>query len=152
MKEYLLKTLAIDNQWAITVGLTIIRIGIGLIFVKHGFKKVLGGYEEWLWTGQQMQYFGIYFFPLFWGICAVLVEFVGGIMLTLGLGTRVAAVFMAFTMFVAMIMHISKGDSWGYISFPLSQMVVFIGLFFAGSGPYSVDARLIDWLKATFMG
>lgn len=148
MKNHLLRMLAIDNQWVITVGLTIIRVGMGLLFVTHGWKKVIGGYETWLWMGQQMQHLGIFFFPLFWGICAMLAEFVGGIMLTFGLGTRYAALFMAFTMFVAVVMHIQKGDSWGYISFPLSQMIILIGLFFAGSGPYSFDARLLEWLTS----
>jgi putative oxidoreductase len=148
MKNFLLKTLAIDNQWAITVGLTIIRVGMGLLFITHGWKKVIGGYETWLWMGQQMQYLGIFFFPLFWGICAMLSEFVGGIMLTFGICTRYVVLFMAFTMFVAVVMHIKKGDSWGVISFPLSQMIIFIGLFFAGSGPYSVDVRLLDRLSS----
>ena len=121
------------------IGLTIIRIGMGLLFIGHGSLKIMRGTSELRWTGEQMANLGITFFPLFWGICAMLSEFVGGICLTLGLGTRIAAAFMAFTMLVAVIHHIVKGDSYGYISFPLSQMIVFLGLLFAGSGMFSLD-------------
>ena len=126
------------------LALTVLRIGIGLLFVGHGYLKVVRGYDEWLWTGQQMKYIGITFWPLFWGICAMLAEFGGGICLTLGFCTRIAAAFMAFTMFVAVSHHIGKGDSYGYISFPFSQMIIFIALMIAGSGPYSLDYFLFS--------
>ncbi len=97
---------------------------------------------ELIWTGEQMANLGLTFAPLFWGICAMLSEFLGGISLTLGLCTRLTTPFMAFTMLVAVIHHIAKGDSYGYISFPLSQMVVFIGFVIAGSGFFSLDYYL----------
>ncbi len=121
------------------IGLTVLRIGIGILFIGHGYLKLIKGTSEWLWLGQQMGNLGITFAPLFWGICAALSEFVGGICLTLGLGTPVAAAFLAFTMFTAVIHHIIKSDSYGYISFPLSQMIIFIALVIAGSGTFSLD-------------
>lgn len=128
-----------STQENMLVGITVIRIGIGILFIIHGALKLIRGKEELVWTGQQMANVGITFAPLFWGICAMLSELVGGICLTLGLGTRIAAAFMAFTMLIAVIHHIKKGDSYGYISFPLSQMIIFIGLLIAGSGKYSLD-------------
>jgi putative oxidoreductase len=86
-----------------------------------------------------MKHLGIRFAPLFWGICAMLSELLGGISLTLGLATRLATPFMAFTMFVAIIYHLKKGDSYGYYSFPISQLIIFVALFITGSGPYSLD-------------
>lgn len=121
------------------IGLTVIRMGIGILFIGHGYLKIARGKAELLWTGQQMANFGITFAPLFWGILAMLSELLGGISLTLGLGTRIAAFFMSCVMIVAIRYHIKNGDSYGYISFPLSQLVIFIGLFITGSGVYSLD-------------
>lgn len=132
------------SMQSLMIGLAIIRSGVGSLFIVHGFLKIYRGVPELRWTGEQMKYLGITFAPLFWGTCAMLAEFVGGICLTLGLATRIAAPFMAFTMFVAVNHHIGKGDSYGYISFPLSQMFTFIGLFFTGSGIYSLD-YLLGW-------
>jgi putative oxidoreductase len=121
------------------IGLTIIRIGVGILFIGHGYLKLSRGISELTWTGQQMANLGITFAPLFWGICAMLSELLGGISLTLGLGVRLATPFMIFTMFVAIVYHLRKGDSYGYYSFPMSQLVVFLGLLIAGSGIYSLD-------------
>lgn len=131
-----------DSAYAQEIGLTIIRIGIGSTFIWHGLRKYLNGLPEMQWLGQQMANLGITCFPIFWGVCAASAEFLGGICLTFGFGTRIACVFMVFTMFVAVVHHIKKGDSWGYISFPLTCMIVFIGLLFAGSGMYSLDYLL----------
>ena len=121
------------------LGLMIIRIGLGLIFIRHGYPKVFKGVAEWQWLGDQMANIGITFWPIMWGFMAACTEFFGGIGLVLGLGTRVCAFFLAFVMFVATIMHITKSDPWGYISHPLSLCVVFIGLMVAGGGYFAVD-------------
>lgn len=134
MKELLFSSSAMQ-----AVGIAIIRVGVGALFIGHGYLKLSRGPGEWLWTGQQMANLGITFFPMFWGLCAVAAELLGGICLTLGLATRFAAAFMAFTMFVAVVHHIKKGDSYGYTSFPLSQMFVFLGFVVMGSGKYSLD-------------
>ena len=134
-----------------TIGLTIIRIGFGLLFIGHGYKKLIAGIPEWQWTGEQMANLGITFIPLFWGICAMLSELVGGICLTFGFCTRIAAFFMSCIMFVAVIHHVAKGDSYGYISFPLSQMIVFASLMITGGGMFSLDHYLWKSNSTTIM-
>lgn len=125
-----------------TIALTIIRMGMGILFIGHGVLKVIRGVPELRWTGEQMAHLGITFAPVFWGVCAMLSELLGGICLTLGLGTRIAACFMSVVMLVAITYHVKNGDSYGYISFPLSQLIVFIGLIIAGSGYFSLDYYL----------
>tara|TARA_R100001163_G_C5061930_1_gene198903 strand:- start:1246 stop:1563 length:318 start_codon:yes stop_codon:yes gene_type:complete len=93
-----------------------------------------------MWMGKQMKNLGINWGFILWGILAALAEFGGGISLTLGFGTRFYSLLLAITMLVAVIHHIKKGDPWGYISFPLGLMIVFIGLVISGSGPYSIDS------------
>lgn len=122
------------------------RVFMGLLFIKHGYLKIVGGMPEWIWTGEQMKNLGITFWPLFWGLAATFAEFGGGIMLVLGFGTRIAAALLIFTMFVAVIHHICNNDPWGYISFPLSQMVIFIAFFIAGGGLYSLDNYILSYL------
>lgn len=129
------------------VGILIIRVGIGLIFIRHGYPKILAGTSEWQWLGSQMANLGITFAPLFWGFAAAWAEFFGGILLTCGLATRVASFFMACVMFVAFVMHVKKGDSWGYMSHPLALLVVFIGLMVCGSGRYSLDTYLYNYFS-----
>lgn len=121
------------------LGLLVMRVGLGLIFVRHGWGKIIGGSEEWIWLGNQMASIGITFFPLFWGLCATAAEFIGGLLLMVGFNTRIASFFLAFTMLVAVMYHITKGDSFGYLSHPLSLFFVFLGLMIAGAGSLSLD-------------
>lgn len=137
--KYVLDLITTYNEPTMHIGITIIRIGIGLVFIRHGITKVINGPEEWVWLGKAMGNLGIHFFPMFWGLMAALTEFLGGICFTTGFFTRFAALFMAFSMFVAIIMHIKKGDPWGYLSHPLALIILFIGFIFIGSGYFSLD-------------
>ncbi len=123
----------------INLGLTFIRIAVGLIFIRHGFPKMYKGIGEWKWLGDAMGYLGIKFWPVAWGIAAASAEFFGGIFLALGLGTRIAAFFIGCVMAVATNMHYRKGDTWGWISHPLLILMVMIGFIIAGGGSYSLD-------------
>lgn len=83
------------------VGLLVLRLaGLGLA-VAHGWGKVAA-----LSTGQGGRFIeGVaslgFPAPAFFALAAALSEFLGGICVALGLGTRVAAGFAAATMFVA---------------------------------------------------
>jgi len=131
-----------NNSTLIDLGLCIVRISVGIIYIVHGYLKLTRGLPEWQWTGEQMAYLGIHFFPVFWGLAAVAAELFGGIALTIGFGTRIAAMFLAFAMFVAVVMHVSKGDSWGYVSYPMVILLICLGLCVSGSGTYSLDYLL----------
>ncbi len=66
-------------------------------------------------------------------------ECIGGIMLVLGLGTRIAAFLMACSMAVAVVMHISQGDGFSGAAHALSMLVVFLSLVISGGGAYSME-------------
>ncbi|NRB21724.1 DoxX family protein [Candidatus Dependentiae bacterium] len=134
--------LFLDSNNAKDVGLLILRIGIGLIFVKHGYPKIMGGPQMWQGLGGAMANLGITFAPTFWGFMAACSEFFGGLCLIFGFLTRPAAFLLGCVMFTAVVMHASKGDPWSTMAHPLSLLVVFIALFVAGAGNYSVDRRL----------
>ncbi len=124
------------------IGLLILRIGIGLMFMGHGYPKLLGGPEKWELIGGAMQAIGVHFIPTFWGFMAAFSEFVGGALLALGFLTRPACILLLITMFVATSMHIGKGDSFMKYSHAVEAGILFLSLIFIGPGKYSLDERI----------
>ncbi len=122
-----------------SVGLLILRVGLGLMFVIHGSGKMFGGPATWTQIGQAMGNLGVNFAPIFWGFMAAFAEFGGGILFILGFLFRPAALLLAFTMAVATTMHVTKGDSFGVYSHALELGIVFFSLIFIGPGKFSLD-------------
>ena len=121
------------------LGLLILRVGIGLIFVLHGYPLLIAGTAKWTWLGRQMSFLGITFAPAFWGFIAAASELVGGALLVVGLRARIAAFFMSGVMFVASYMHLSQGDGFSGAAHALSMLTVFVSIMFSGAGEYSLD-------------
>ncbi len=128
-----------DSGKAKDLGLLLLRVGIGLIFIRYGYFKIVGGPEKWLWLGSKMSHLGITFVPVLWGFIAAASEFIGGIMLVVGLGTRIAAFFMGCVMAVAVVMHFSQGDGFSGYAHALSLLIVFLSIFISGGGACSIE-------------
>ena len=124
------------------LGLLLLRIGLGVVFVVHGFPKLAGGPAAWAGLGGVMGAVGLNFAPAFWGFLAALAEFGGGLLLAAGLWFRVACFGLLITMIMATVMHLTKGDGFSGYSHALESAFVFLGLLFAGPGKYSLDERL----------
>lgn len=124
------------------VGLLVIRVGLGLSMIGHGWGKLVGGPERWEKLGGAMSHLGVSFAPTFWGFCAASAEVFGGALLALGLAARPAAAALAFTMFVAWWMHVSKGDPFQSYSHSMEAGLVMLGLVLMGPGRYAVDPHL----------
>jgi putative oxidoreductase len=125
-------------------GLLILRIGIGVAFVFHGYPKLLAGKEMWTGLGQALGAFGFDLpAPLLpvMGFLAALAETGGGALLVLGLLTRPACLGLLATMTVATIMHMDKGDGFKVYSHALEAGILFFSLIFIGPGKFSLDAR-----------
>lgn len=120
----------------------ILRLGFGFFIVfGHGLGKL------------QMLINGNVQFPALFGInptinlvLAVLAEFVAGLMVLVGLRTRLAAIPLIITMAVA-ILFVHTTDPLfaaaagnGSKEFAMLYLIAFIGIFFLGSGRYSIDA------------
>lgn len=123
------------------LGLLIIRIGLGFMFIMHGYPKLLGGPERWEGIGGAMGAIGITFLPVIWGLAAALTEAVGGLFFLLGLFFRPVSLLLAFTMLVAALFHLGKGDGLMGSAHSIEIGIVFLGLAFVGPGKYSVDKR-----------
>jgi len=120
-------------------GLLLIRVGLGIMFIMHGYPKLFGGPEFWKNVGQAMQHVGITFLPMAWGFLAAIAETIGGFLLLIGLLFRPAALALAFTMLIASLHHLNAGDGLMGSSHAIEVGVVFLGLAFLGPGKYSVD-------------
>jgi putative oxidoreductase len=123
-------------------GIFILRLGFGIMFIYHGFPKVLGGVDEWEKIGSDMNLLGISFLPVFWGFMCAISEFGGGVLFILGLFTRFAAVLMLINMIVAAYSHIAKDHSISGAAHAIEDGIVFLSFIFIGSGRYSLDTLI----------
>lgn len=121
------------------LGLLILRIGLGAMFIYHGLPKLLGGPAFWAQIGTATGFLGIHFLPVFWGFMAAAAEGIGGLFLILGFFFRPAALFMFLTMAVAASFHLGKGDGLDLASHAIEVGIVFLSLVLIGPGRYSLD-------------
>lgn len=120
-------------------GLLLLRLGVGITFLVHGTPKIMGGPETWAKLGGAMSMLGIDFLPVFWGFMAAFAEFAGAVSMILGWMYRPFMVMLSVTMFVAMMFHINKGDSFNIYSNAMHMLAVFIACIFIGPGKFSLD-------------
>jgi putative oxidoreductase len=114
--------------------LSILRIMTALLFLQHGLSKYFG-------FPQAMDPFPI--FSLVW--FAALIELLGGILVTLGLFTRIAAFIMAGQMAVGyFLFHAPRSffPSVNHGDAAILYCFIFLYLVFAGAGPLSLDALI----------
>lgn len=124
------------------IGLLILRIGLGIMFILHGYPKMFGGPETWSQIGSSMQYIGINFAPMFFGFMIGVAEFFGGIFLILGLFFKPSVIFLFIMMLVVSAKDFGAGDQFTSYSQTIEMAIVFLSLFFIGSGKYSLDRKL----------
>jgi putative oxidoreductase len=126
-------------------GFLILRAGIAALLVTHhGWEKFSGamgylfGGKEWGMIG----FIGSIGFPIpaFFALCAAVAEFVGCLLLAIGLFTRVAASLVAFTMSVAVYFHLKTHSEYELAALYLLPMLFFA---FSGAGKYALD----EWLR-----
>lgn len=121
------------------LGLLALRISLGIIFVTHGYPKLIRSDVE-------MQHFFVqHGLPAQFVYVAGVLEAFGGLLLVLGLFTRPAALLLAIEMGVA----IWKVHSGGGImavhlyEFPLALAAACLALATVGPGAVSVDEGLL---------
>ena len=119
------------------LGLLIMRCAVGAVMVAHGYGKVFhGGFGQS--TAAMVAHLG---FPSFLGYVVTYLEFIGGMLLVLGLFTRVIGFLFAIEMLVAILkVHLSKGlGTAGGMDLPLACFAIAFALIFFGAGLISVD-------------
>ena len=125
----------------------LIRFIVGMNLIPHGYRKLFGGSVE-----KTAAVFGEIDFPfpfdLFSSLSLTYVvavtEFFGGILIIVGLLTRLAAAATTIFLATAVYVHFHQGFFWtdhGY-EYPLLWGVVCLAIFFRGGGPFSLDSIL----------
>jgi len=119
-------------------GLTILRITVGIVFLVHGYQKLFHmGFHG---VAGMFGHIGIPL-PMVSAVVVTLVEFVGGILLIAGVGTRVAAALLAVDMTVAILaVHLKHGFGAqnGGFEYPLTLLAATLCLALAGGGMLSL--------------
>ncbi|WP_423798506.1 DoxX family protein [Neobacillus sp. SAB-20_R2A] len=130
----------------LNIGLLIIRLVIGLLFVGHGAQKLFGWFGGYgpKGTGGWFESIGIK--PgVTMAILAGLTELIGGLFFALGFLTPLAGILIAGTMAMAIIKVHAPNGLWatanGY-EFNLTLLAVAIGVALIGPGQYALDAFL----------
>ncbi|QDR81589.1 DoxX family protein [Sporomusa termitida] len=124
------------------LALLIFRLGLGGMFMWHGWPKIIGGPEKWAGLGKAVGTFGIEFAPGFWGFMASFAEFGGGLLFAVGLFYRPACFLLFSNMMVAFISQMMDGKGLQKASQSLEDGLSFFAAAFIGPGRYSLDYLL----------
>ena len=111
----------------------LLRIVTGFMFAMHGSQKLFGWPSGQPMTGDPMM------------LTAAIIEFVGGLMIGLGFGTRIAAFIASGEMAVAYFMVHAKNSLYPLINHgELAVVYCFLFLYFAsmGSGTLSLKSMM----------
>ncbi|MEH7084056.1 DoxX family protein [Neobacillus drentensis] len=130
----------------INIGLLIIRLVIGVLFIGHGAQKLFGWFGGYGLKGTGGWFESIGMKPgVTMALFAGLTELIGGILLTLGLLTTLAGIMIAGTMVMAIVKVHAPNGLWstanGY-EYNLTLLAVAIGIALIGPGQYALDAFL----------
>lgn len=123
------------------LGLLILRIGIGIMFIAHGWGKLIGGPDKWEIIGANISHFGINFGFTFFGFMAAFAETFGALFLILGIFWIPANLLLISTMAVAAMYHIANGDGFGGYAHPVESAILFISLIFIGPGKFRLISK-----------
>lgn len=116
-----------------SLGLLLLRIATGLVFVMHGWMKFHNPQMvQGMFTG-----FG---FPTGTAEFITYLELLGGVALILGILPRVFAMLFAIEMLVAIFITGFPGNGYGRHELEIVLFLLSLGIAFAGSGRLSVWA------------
>ncbi|WP_071460719.1 DoxX family protein [Bacillus massilinigeriensis] len=128
------------------LGVLIIRMVIGILFIGHGAQKLFGWFGGYGLKGTGGWFESMGMKPgVTMALLAGLAELSGGILFALGLLTPLAGIVIAGVMIMAIVKVHAPNGLWatsnGY-EFNLTLIAVAIGIALIGPGKYSIDAFL----------
>lgn len=118
-------------------GLTVLRVTLGVVFLVHGYQKLFTfGFHG---VAGMFGHMGIPL-PAFFAVVITLIEFVGGLLLIVGVATRIAAALIAMDMLGAILFVHGKHGFFNPsgVEFPLTLIAAAVCLMLAGGGALSL--------------
>jgi putative oxidoreductase len=117
------------------VGLLLLRVVVGFGLATHGYQKLFGGHMDQFASGVRSMGFPL---PTVFAWIAALSELLGGILIALGLKTRIAAAFAFVTMAVAVFIH-HAADPFHVKELALLYLSGAGSVMMIGAGKFSLD-------------
>jgi putative oxidoreductase len=117
------------------LALLVMRLTLGTVMTVHGFHKVFGGLHH------HAEFVASLGLPAWTSYLSSFAEFLGGLLVLVGLFTRVAAFAICVDLSVAIAkVHFHNGlmGNGGY-EFPLALATLAFALIFFGAGPIAFD-------------
>jgi putative oxidoreductase len=124
----------------------VLRVGLGAILMPHGAQKLFGMFGGGGISGTAALFDRLGYAPgILWGTVVGCVEFVGGLLLILGLFTRPVA--LALTIFMIFGVHFTSktgGFFWLNRGSEFSILILLCAIYFLirGGGEYALDRKL----------
>ena len=125
------------------LGILLLRIVVGLIFLVAGYLKLTGGVAGF---GGFLGSLGVPL-PGFFAWVVALAETLGGLALILGIGTRIVGLVLVIDMFFAIVLvKLPNGfqNSNGGYQFELLLLAACLLLALAGAGKLSGDSKFLQ--------
>jgi putative oxidoreductase len=130
-----------------------LRLALGAIFIAHGSQKVFGafggpGLNKWMASSPPLPF--MQNGAKFWLAAAAFSELIGGILVLLGLFTRVGALLILGVMTTAIFgVHLANGffagrpeGTAGGFEYPMALVAICLALLITGGGQLSADMAL----------
>ncbi len=122
-----------------------LRLSLGIIFIAHGAQKAFGWFGGNGISGFAGMLTNLGFRPpLFWACLTACTELIGGLLLILGLFTRMACALLFVVMLVAVTaIHFPNGffASNGGFEFNFLIMAALVSLAIMGTGKFSLNRK-----------
>ncbi|AZA83069.1 hypothetical protein C1637_20025 [Chryseobacterium lactis] len=141
MKKFIFKT---NNSWTGTI----LRWTIGIVFIPHGLQKTLGWFDGMGFKKTMSFFTENVHLPGMVAFTVILIEFVGSILLLLGLGTRLWALsFIGLLTGIMLTTHLENGFFMNWFGtqkgegcqFDILAIGIVVTLLIEGGGKLSVD-------------
>jgi putative oxidoreductase len=121
--------------------LLFVRVALCFMFVfVHGGPKLFGGPEKWQGVGSMLAVIGVTAMPTVLGFIAAFFEFVGGVLIGLGLFTRLGAAMILSTLIIASVVMFAMKGLFAAAA-PIEDSLFMLVLMVVGAGKYSFDYR-----------
>ena len=120
------------------VGLLLIRISIGLLFILYTVPALIGGPKAWGHFGTGASHFGLHSHVQVWGFLGALLGCLGGILMIFGLFFRIG-VLLVLVLAIGHAIAVDRGTGFRVALPSIEMCFVLAGVLFVGPGKYSVD-------------